>query len=129
MKKQKYVEMNIDEMKKVKETWQIHLKIYARKLRRLKNIEETKANRNDIYQLNMSYSYCINILSEVISIYKELIDLGEMDELDETYFLKRIKEVQRLHSNFKLEANKKNIKDLTFKLNLEILTKKNNLNI
>ena len=37
-----YVEMNIDEMKQVKETWQIHLKIYARKLRRLKNISQTE---------------------------------------------------------------------------------------
>lgn len=129
MKKQKYIEMNIDEMKQVKETWQIHLKIYSRKLRRLKNIEETKENRNDIYQLSMSYSYCINILSEVISIYKELINLGEMNELDETYFLKKIKEVQRLHANFKIEASKKQIKDLTFKFSLDQFSKKPNLNI
>ena len=129
MRRNNYVEMNIDEMKDVKETWQIHLKLFSRKLRKLRNIEETKANRCDIHQLEMSYTYCINTISDIITIYKELIDLAEMCELGEDYFLKKIKEVQRLHSNFRLEANKKNIKDLTFKLNLEILTNKHNLNM
>lgn len=129
MSRNNYVEMNIDEMKEVKETWQIHLKLYVRKLRKLSNIEETKTNRCDIHQLEMNYTYCINTISDIISIYKELIDLAEMCELGEDYFTKKIKEVQRLHANFRLEANKKSIKDLANKLSIEELNKKLNLNI
>lgn len=129
MRRNNYVEMNIDEMKDVKETWQIHLKLYARKLRKLRNTEETKENRSDIHQLEMNYTFCINTISDIISIYKELIDLAEMCELGEDFFLKKIKEVQRLHANFRLEANKKSIKDIANKLSIEELNKKLNLNI
>lgn len=129
MRRNNYVEMNIDEMKQVKETWQIHLRLYIRKLRKLRNIEETKENMYDLHQLDMSYSYCINTISNIISIYKELIDLAEMCELGEDYFSKKIKEVQRLHSSFRLEANNKHIKDLANKLSIEELHKKLDLNI
>ena len=110
MKKHHYVEMNIDEMKEVKETWQIHLRLFARKIRKVKNIEETTENRYELKELEMNYTYCVNIISEIISIYKELIDLAENCDLDEDYFKKQIETVKRLHANFRIEANKKKYK-------------------
>ena len=122
----KYTEMNIDEMKKVKNTWQIHLKIFTRKLQRLSAIEQTKENMCDIKQLEMSYTYCIDAIHQIISIYKKLIDLGENCELDEKYFIDKINEIKRLHTNFRIEANKYN--NLAKKYFISIHTKKDELN-
>ena len=105
-----YVEMNIDEMKKVKETLQIHLKNFTTKLNALNNIETS--NAYELKPLEMCYSYCIMAIKQIISVYRDLINRGEMDKLDESYFLKKMKEVQRVHTNLRLEYNKKIYQDL-----------------
>jgi len=122
----KYVEMNIDEMKQVKETWQIHLRIFVRKLKKLNSIPETKENFTELKQLETCYTYCVEIISNIISIYKDLINLGENCTLDEKYFIDKMNEVKRLHSNFRLEGNKYN--HLAKKYFITIHTKKDELN-
>ena len=85
-----YVEMNIDEMKQVKETWQIHLKIFTRKLRNIANIPESKENRWELKQLEAHYSFCIESIKDIMAIYSNLINLAEDCDLDEDFFLKEI---------------------------------------
>jgi len=124
-----YIEMNIDEMKQVKETWQIHLKIFIRRLRHVQNIEETKENRWELLQLAESLKLSIETIKKVMAIYSELINLGENCELDEDYFLSEMKEVQILHKSFKDENNKKSTKDLLKKYPYNYHSTKPTLNI
>lgn len=127
--KEKYIEMNIDEMKKVKDTWQIHKKIFTRRLNHLNIIEQTEENKWELMQLELCYSYCLDIIKQIISIYSNLIDLAENCDLDEDYFIKKIKEVQRMHSNLTIEFNKKANKELYKKYGYDKHSKKEELNI
>ena len=124
-----YKEMNIDEMKQVKDTWQIHLKIFIKRLKHVQNIEETKENRWELVQLAESLKISIETIKKVIAIYSELINLGEACELDEDYFLDEMKEVQILHKGFKEECNKKSTKELMKKYPYNYHSSKPILNI
>ena len=110
MKKvQEYVEMNIDEMKEVKDTWKRNSKSIQRKLQQVEAIEETKQNRWDLVSLQKNYIFFLDTIKRIMGIYSELINLGEECELDEEYFIKRIKEVQRIHNDLHKEINRKEI--------------------
>ena len=95
MKKDKYVEMNIDEMKSIKAIFRIRLKSYANKLKQAPNVA-----------LKESYSECVRLIKHIIDIYKDLIDLGENCELEENYFKTKIKEIQRLHNALQQEEKR-----------------------
>lgn len=123
-----YIEMNVDEMKKVKDTWQIHLKIFTRKIKHLSTID-AKENKWELKQLEMCYTFCLDKIKPIISIYTNLINLGENCELDEDYFIKKIKEVQRLHSDLRTEINRKSNRELAKKYNYNTNSTKPNLNI
>ncbi len=110
-----YVEMNIDEMKEVKDAWKRNSKTIQRKLKQVECIEETKENRWDLLSLQKNYIYFLDTIKRIMGIYSELINLGEMDELDEDYFVKRIKEVQRIHNDLHKEINSKSIQVLEIK--------------
>ncbi len=109
---EQYIEMNIDEMKSVKSEFKKQLKTYKRKLSALNTVEETKQNRWVIRSLEMHYNYCIETISEILSIYSNLINLAEDCDLEEDYFIKKIKEVQIIHKSLQIEQNKKNIKEI-----------------
>lgn len=108
--KNEYVEMNIDEMKNIKETWQIILKNFTSKLSSLNYIETN--NNFELIPLEVYYSHCIVSIKHIVHIYSDLINKGEMDELDEDYFLKKIKEIQRIHKNIQIESSNKTYKKL-----------------
>ena len=124
-----YVEMNIDEMKQVKETWQIHLKIFTRKLRNIANIPESKENRWELKQLEAHYSFCIESIKDIMAIYSNLINLAEDCDLDEDFFLKEIKKVQRIHKSLREENNKKTIQAVANKYSYSNNHKHTSLNI
>lgn len=114
-KKFEYVEMNVDEMKQVKETWKKYSKMIKTKMNHVKCIEVTTENRWDPLALEKHYEYALYTIKVIVKMYSELIDLGENCELTEDYFIKRIKEIQRIHNDLHKEFNKKSIKVLEVK--------------
>ena len=111
----KYQEMHIDEMKQVKDSWKSHLKTFSYKLNHVKCVKETKENRWELMQLEELYSFCIDYCKKIIAKYSNLIDLAENCDLEEHYFLKEMKEVQKLHETMRKELNKKSNKLLEIK--------------
>lgn len=111
----KYVEMHIDEMKSVKDSWRRFFKMARNNLNHLKCIEETKENRWDLKSLEMSYTFFIDQIKKIISIYSALINLAENDELEEEDFLDAMKAIKLLNNDLHIEANKKTFKQLNMK--------------
>ena len=111
----KYVEMHIDEMKSVKDSWRRFFKMARNNLNHLKCIEETKENRWELKSLEMSYTFFIDQIKKIISIYSALINLAENDELEEEDFLDAMKAVKLLNNDLHVEANKKTFKQLNMK--------------
>ena len=112
MKKEEYVEMYIDDMKAAKESWQSWLRVAKRLLIRIQSIEETKTNRWELKSLEKSYGFFIDQMKKMVSIYGKLIDLAEDCELEESYFLDAMKELQRVNNDLKKEYNKKSFRQL-----------------
>lgn len=112
---EKYVEMHIDEMKAVKESWQRFLKMARNNLRHVLSLKETKENRWELLSLEKHYDYCLDAIKKILAIYSELINLGEDCDLEENYFIKRIKEIQRIHKDLHKEFNNKKMKILEMK--------------
>ncbi len=111
----KYVEMHIDEMKAVKDSWKGYFKTARNNLKHLNCIEETKENRWELKSLEMSYTFFIDNIKKIISIYSALINLAENDELDEDNFLGAMKVVKHINNDLHIEANKKTFKQLNMK--------------
>lgn len=112
---EKYIEMHIDDMKSAKNGWQSWQSTAKRLLRKIQNTEETKSNRWELKSLEMSYTFFIKKIGEIISIYSKLINLAENCDLEEDYFLKTIKSVQRINKELKQEYNKKSFIELNNK--------------
>lgn len=110
--KENYVEMNIDEMKSVKEQLKIYFREFKDRLKQLNLINVTNENRWELLALEKSYEYFINEIRKINSIYSRLINLGENDDLDERFFLKQIKEVQKIHTELRKEFAGQNFKSL-----------------
>ena len=111
----KYVEMHIDEMKSVKDSWKRYFKMARNNLKYISCIEETRENRWDLKSLEMSYTFFIDQIKKIISIYSALINLAENDELEEEDFLDAMKSVKLLNKDLHIEANKKTFKQLNMK--------------
>ena len=109
---EKYIEMHIDEMKSAKNCWQTWQRDARRLLKKIQNIEETKLNRWELKSLEMSYSFFIEKIGEIISTYSKLINLAENCDLEEDYFLKTIKLVQCTHKELGQEYHKKSFTEL-----------------
>lgn len=109
---EKYVEMNIDEMKSVKEQLKIYSREFKDRLKQVYSINVTNENCWELLTLEKSYEYFINKLGKINSLYSQLINLGENDDLDERFFLKQIKEVQKIHTELRKEFVGKNFKSL-----------------
>lgn len=107
-----YVEMTIDEMKGVKDTWKLWGKMIMSARRKVQNIEETKENRWDLKALECILDFDFDITKKIVKIYSELINLGEDCELDEEYFIKQMKKAQRLHKELQVENKKASTKRL-----------------
>ena len=114
-KKYEYIEMNIDEMKSVKDSWKRYLKMAKNNLNHLKCIEETKENRWELKSLEMSYNFFIDQIKKIMSIYSELINMAEDCELDEEDFLDGMKAIQLINKDLHLEMSKKSFKQLNLK--------------
>ena len=110
-----YIEMHVDEMKKVKDAWKRYFKMARNNLKHVQCIEETKENRWELKSLEMSYSYFIDSIKKIISIYNSLIDLAEECDLEESDFLDAMKAVQLLNKDLHIEANKRTFKQLNIK--------------
>ena len=126
---EKYVEMHIDEMKSVKDSWKRYFKMARNNLNRLKSVEETKENRWELKALEMYYTYFMNRIREIISIYSELINLAEDCELEESDFLDAMKEVQLINKDLHIEANKKKFKEFNIKYIENLRPAKNITNV
>ena len=111
----KYSEMHVDEMKAVKESWKRYFKMARNNLKHVQCIEETKENRWELKSLEMSYTYFIDQIKKIVSIYSALINVAEECELDEADFLKAMKAVQLINKDLHIEANKKNFKAFNIK--------------
>ena len=122
----KYVEMHIDEMKSVKDSWKRYFKMARNNLKHISCIEETRENRWDLKSLEMSYTFFIDQIKKIISIYSALINLAENDELEEEDFLGAMKAVKLLNNDLHIEANKKTFKSLNVKY-IESLRPANNI--
>ncbi len=114
-KSPEYTEMYVDEMKQVKEAWKKHSKMARNNLNHIQCIEETKENRWELKSLEMSYTFFIDTIKKIISIYNELINLAEDCDLEEHDFLKAMKAVQLLNNDLHIESNKKTFKALNIK--------------
>lgn len=117
---EKYIEMHIDDMKSAKNRWQTWQGDAKRLLRKIQNMEETKSNRWELKSLEMSYSFFIEKMGKIISTYSKLINLAENCDLEEDYFLKTIKLIQRIHKELKQEYYKKSFTELNNKYVHEI---------
>lgn len=126
---EKYVEMHIDEMKSVKDAWKRYFKMARNNLNHLKCVEETKENRWDLKSLEMSYSFFMDQIKKIISIYSELISLAEDCELDESDFKDAMKAVKLINRDLHVEANKKSFKALNMKYIEGLRPAKNIVNI
>lgn len=126
---EKYIEMHIDEMKSVKDSWKRYFKMARNNLNRLKCVEETKENRWELKALEMYYTYFMNRIREIISIYSELINLAEDCELEESDFLDAMKEVQLINKDLHIEANKKKFKEFNIKYIENLRPAKNITNV
>lgn len=115
MKKEKYVEMNIDEMKAVKKSWCGYLDMARNNLKHIRCIEETKENRWELKSLEMNYTFFIDQIDKIVSIYGYLINKAEDCELHEEVFKKAMKYVQLINKDLHIEANKKSFKALNMK--------------
>ena len=124
----KYIEMHIDEMKSVKDSWKRFFKMAKNNLKHIQCIEETKENRWDLKSLEMSYTYFIDQIKKIISIYSELINLAENDQLEEDDFLEAMKAVKLLNNDLHVEANKKLFKNLNIKYIESLRPAKNIIN-
>lgn len=124
----KYVEMHVDEMKAVKDSWKRFLKMARNNLKHINNIEETKENRWELKSLEMSYTFFIDNIKQIISIYSELIDIAEYNELEEQDFLEAMKQVKLLNNDLHIEANKKSFKNLNIKYIESLRPAKNIIN-
>ena len=111
----KYVEMHIDEMKSVKEAWKRYFKMARNNLNHLKCVEETKENRWELKSLEMSYTFFMDEIKKIISIYTALINLAEDCDLEESDFIDAMKAVQLVNKDLKKEYNKKSFKALNLK--------------
>jgi len=111
----KYVEMYIDEMKRNKEGLQILVRKLKTKKHHVECVKENKENRWELVQLIEHYNACIKTLDRIISIYSQMINSAEYDELLEEDFKKTIKQIQRLHGQVTKECEKRKIKDLEIK--------------
>lgn len=123
-----YAEMHIDEMKSVKEAWKRYFKMARNNLNHLKGLEETKENRWELKSLEMSYTFFIDSIRKIVSIYTALINLAENSNLEEMDFLKAMQAVQLVNKNLHIELNKKNFKELNIKY-IEGLRNAKNLTI
>lgn len=112
---EKYVEMHIDEMKSVKDAWKKYFKMARNNFNHLKCVEETKENRWDLKGLEISYSFIMEQIRKIISIYSNLINLAEDCDLEESDFLDAMKEVQLINKELRNESNKKTFKALNSK--------------
>lgn len=110
-----YVEMHIDEMKAVKESWQNFLRMAKNNLRHLQCVEETKDNRWELKSLEMSYNFFIEQIKKIVSEYSQLINLGEDCDLEESDFVGAMKVIKRLNLELKREYAKKSFKELNIK--------------
>ena len=111
----KYIEMHVDEMKSVKDSWKKYFKMVRNNLNHLKCIEETKENRWELKSLEMSYTFFIDNIKKIVSIYSSLINLAEDCELEEEDFLEAMIAVQLINKDLHIEANKKTFKQLNMK--------------
>ena len=110
-----YVEMHVDEMKGVKDSWKRYFKMARNNFNHIKYIEETKENRWDLQALEMYYKFFMNRIKDIIEIYSQLIDLAENDELEEKDFIKSMKAVKLINKELHVEASKKTFKTLNMK--------------
>lgn len=111
----KYIEMHIDDMKQAKMSWKKWLKTARGLLRKIQQIEETKANRWDLKSLEMSYSFFIDEMGKIVTVYSMLIDLAEDCELTQDDFLNAMKGVQLINNELRKEYNKKTFTELNNK--------------
>lgn len=125
---EKYVEMHIDEMKSVKDSWKRYFKMARNNLNHLKCIEETKENRWELKSLEMSYTFIIDQITKIVKIYSSLINLAEDCDLEEEEFLEAMIAVQIINKELHVEANKKTFKQLNMKY-IESLRPARNINI
>ena len=93
-----------------------------------KNIEETKENRWELKSLEMSYTYFVDSIKKIISIYTALINLAEDCDLEEEDFLKAMQQIKLINNDLHIEANKKTFKALNIKY-IESLRPAKNLNL
>lgn len=107
--------MTIDEMISAKESWKGFLKMAKNNLKRIRNIEETKENRWDLKSLEMSYTYFIDQMGKIVSLYSQLIILTQEDDMDEYTFEKVMLALQLINKNLHQECNKKSFKALNIK--------------
>ena len=126
MKKQEYVEMHIDEMKAVKRSWCGYLDMARNNLKHIKNIEETKENQWELQSLEMNYTFFIDQIDKIVAIYGFLINKAENCELEESVFLKAMKQVKLINKDLRIEVNKKSFKTLNLKY-VEGLREANNI--
>ena len=117
-----YKEMYVDEMKQVKKSWQAFLKMAKNNLNHVLSIEETKENRWELKSLEESYKLFIHGIKRIIKKYSELIDLGEMSELEEDYFLQVMEEIKIINNDLTKESESKNFRILN-KKHIESLRK------
>ena len=110
-----YNEMYVDDMKAAKEGWQTWLRVSKTILKKIQNFNETKINRWDLKSLETYYKFFIKQIEKTISIYSELIDLAELCELEEQFFIKKIKELKAVGKELKKEYYCKSFKELNNK--------------
>ena len=125
----KYQEMHIDEMKQVKDSWKSHLKTFSYKLNHVKCVKETKENRWELKSLEMSYTFFLDEIRKIISIYSNLINLAEECDLGESDFVEAMKMVKLINNSLHVEANKKTFKALNMKYIEGLRPAKNIVNI
>ena len=118
--------INIEEIKQIKKTFQIHLSHFTKKYNKLLAMDDKS---KEFLQLKCYYSFCIDTLDDIVEIYADLINLFKKDELKKDYFQKKIQEAQRLHKNINIETNKPTTKRLLNIYNIDIYSKKGDLTL
>lgn len=108
-----YVEMNIDDMKSAKEGWQTWIRVAKRILKKIQNMED--GNQWELKSLEKSYEFFIDEMQKIVLIYSELINLAEFCDLEETYFIKKVKELKSIGKKLKSEQDRKTFKELNNK--------------
>lgn len=108
-----YVEMNIDDMKSAKEGWQTWIRVAKRILKKIQNMED--GNQWELMSLEKSYEFFINEMQKIVSIYSEMIDLAEFCDLEESQFIKKVKELKSIGKKLKSEHTRKTFNELNNK--------------